>query len=122
MIRQSPDVPAAVELADVSKHIMNSSFVFPDASIGNAWHWQSPKDFDPMLRVVVPQGQRVLRNGKFLIVNAGLAMVEDVTEYWVTIPIRTADRMDDDPYLIDFVEAFRQYTLGRTSLVLPEAQ
>jgi len=117
MIRQSPEVPAAVELADVSKHIINTEFIFTDSSHKGSWTWQSPADYDPLLAVLVAEGDgKIRRNGTFLIKEVQLVIYGKSSEYWQSVPIRTATQIEDDLFLVDFVEAFRQYQHGRTEI------
>ncbi len=76
MIRQTPDVPGAVELADISRHIMRTEFVFSDPALKGAWHWQSPPEYDPQLGVIIPRSSWIRRDGHFLVMQAMFGIVE----------------------------------------------
>lgn len=114
MIRQSPEVPGAVELTDIARHIMNNQFVYIDPS--NRLVWQGGEDFNPNLRVIVPAGNRAVRNGRVLVSRAVLVVVDGLTEYELGLPVVAAPHIQDDPYIEDFVQAFRQYQEGRSLL------
>lgn len=116
MIRQSPEVPGAVELADVARHILRNQFMFSDSRYASGWVWQSSQDFDPALRVVIPASSRIKSNGRFIVTHAVFVLVEDQMEYELGVPIAGAPNMPDDPYIEDFVQAFRQYQNGRSGL------
>lgn len=114
MIRQSPDVPGAVELTDVARHIVNNQFVHVDPA--NRLVWQGNEDYAPDLRVIVPSGSRHTRNGRLLVKRTVLVIIDGLTEYELGLPVVGAARIPDDPYIEDFVQAFRQYTWGRSDI------
>jgi hypothetical protein len=118
MIREFPNVPAAVELVDVARYIYRNGFVFPDPSYDNNWVWQSPSDFEPRLRVMALRDDTtVLNSGRLIVQKAVLVQIDGMNEYEVGIPVADAPRIKDDPYLEDFVLAYRQYPFGRSPLV-----
>jgi hypothetical protein len=118
MIRHHPEVPAAVELADLAQYIAGHEFIFPNPLYENAWTWQSDESFEPNLRVLVPRNSNYQRKGSLVVREAVMVLVETSAEYELAIPIADAHLMDDDPYIEDFVQAFRQYPHGRSVLAL----
>ncbi len=116
MIRQSPEVTGAVELTDVARHVMNTQFIYfqPD----NRLVWQSSEDYDPNLRIIVQSDSEYMRKGRCLVKHAVLVVVDGLTEYKLGIPIVRAPHIPDDPYIEDFVQAFRQYKEGRYGMEL----
>lgn len=114
MIRQSPEVPGAVELTDLARHIMNNQFIYVDPC--NRLVWQGSEDYDPNLRIFVPSGDRHMRNGRYLVSFAVLVVVDGLTEYELGLPVVRAPHIPDDPFIEDFVDAFRQYREGRSVL------
>jgi hypothetical protein len=120
MIRQSPEVPAAVELADVSSFIMRVERIVVDPVFKGGWSWQSPKEFDPLLKLVVGKSGYIYRSdiGKFVVKSSLLGIIDKGSEYWLEIP-QEPENIEDDPYIEDFVQAFRQYELGRSELIIP---
>lgn len=114
MIRQSPEVPGAVELTDVARHVMNHQFVYVDPK--NRLVWQGSEDYAPNLKVIVSAGNRHMRNGRYLVSRAVLVVIDGLTEYELGLPVVGASQIPDDPYIEDFVHAFRQYQDGRSNL------
>lgn len=109
MIRRHPDVPAAVELADTARHIVNSESIMPDPVYNCAWVWQSSTDLRPNLRIVVPLEASCMKRGRLIVRRAVMVLVEPSAEYELSIPVVGAPHIDNDPYIEDFVNAFRQY-------------
>lgn len=109
MIRRYPDVPAAVELADLARHIVNAETVLPDPVYNFAWVWQSNTDLQPNLRIIVPLEASCMKRGRLVVRRAVMVLIEPSAEYELSIPVVGAPHIDDDPYIEDFVSAFRQY-------------
>lgn len=92
--------------------------MYPDPSYNHAWVWQSPEDYDPLLRIVVPREKKLLKGSRLIIAHAVMVAVDGMTEYEQGIPIAKAQHLEDDSYMEFFVESFRQYQHGRSSLEL----
>lgn len=119
MIRRSPEVPAAVELADVTQAIFNNEFRFLEQTFkGLTWNWQSPSDFDPLLKIVVYKGHTITRLGKIIVTASNLIIYDGSDEYHLHIPVSKASKITDDPYIEDFVTAFRQYNINKPDLLV----
>ncbi len=112
MIRRFPEVPAAVELADLARHIVNAESIIPDPVYNFAWVWQGNADLSPNLRIVVPLESSLRKQGRLIVRRAVMVIIEPTAEYELSIPVVAAPHIENDPYIEDFVTAFRQYDSG----------
>lgn len=112
IIRRSPEVSGAVELTDVARHIINTQFLFVEP--GNRLVWQGSKDHDPNLKIFVPPEYGYRRNGRYFVSRVVLVVIDGSTDCELDIPTVGAPHIPDDPYIEDFVQAFRQYREGRS--------
>lgn len=120
MIRQSPEVPIAVELVDVAKHVMSTQ-VINQISLG-IWAWHCPEEYNPVIRLFAAEKDRTISSrmtGRLAIKYSEFVIVDEATEYKLIVDSRTAKNVPDDPYLEDFKDAFRQYKYGRSKIFLP---
>lgn len=120
MIRQSPEVPIAVELVDVAQHIIASEPIVRVNESG--WRWECPRDFNPHVGLYVVEADNTKRGkkiGRIAVEYLQFSIIEPQTECSIILETRNALHISDDLFLQDFRDAFRQYPHGRSSLILP---
>jgi hypothetical protein len=109
-VKRYPDVNAGTELLGVSRAIFNDpqELIVRNPNInGTQWMWTGPEEFDPRLKII----SHAIRSKKrgFIVNTAIMVILDDITEYRLRIERHQEADVPNDPYTLDFVEAFRQY-------------